>query len=1105
MLHRSRAFAAEGGAPVEILTFDNFRDYTEIRKTLAAQGKLGNGVSLRNIWEELPDLAGSIPIRPDVELNSFTPLGASGQAGNPSEGVQRRKKQRFAADGITVLQTDHLRDDGSLFLSDRNDVDNPGKPGGRSLTLCDFNGLPVEQWTSAWGMYRFWMDHLTAGEESYFVVDNKHAATFMKTYRRPSATVMLMVHDSHLAHAAAGPTTPLNGSGEVLIPRFDGFDGVAILTEMQADDVKARLGDTGNMFVIPNSRALETGPIDGFRDESAGVLLAQLRPLKQIDHAIRAVAEARRNFASPVTLDIYGEGAEGPALQALIDRMDVASVVRLKGHTHTPAAAFRESSFSLLTSSSESFGLVILESMSAGCVPIAYDTHYGPSSIINHGVNGFIVEYGNERAMAECIASFMALTVDQKVRLREAAIARAADFADAPVVAMWSAAFTKAAARKALQSPELKVSVIETACGIWSDGALEIRISADLRHNAEVADEGSLNFYCRLQKRGTDLFFRTAGQFHDPDPAGGSTRTITFRFSREIVSAIKDSIVDVTMESHLLGSRVSTRLPAGTLSTTSVEPYATVHGNLSLRPVNAAQSHDIPVNRSSRTVSVNNPDERPERQLPNVPSLPGGYHCSVTWGIPTEFGGMTSALLHRSRAFIREAGIPVDVLTFAWSLDYSDVRCQLEMAGELIPGLRLRNLWEELCQLTEDQLHAPKPGRTVVADFAPIGAHEDFFDEVSGGYLRRRIRYASDQKTELQVDYFRPDGSLVVADRRDIETKGTLGGRLVTLCGLDGSPVASWNQIWPLYLFWLDRVVAARKSFMIIDSKSTANFMTRYRRDNVVTMHLVHNSHMASGAVPPYGELSPTRKYVFERLSSFDSVVFLTESQKKDVDLVLDSPENTCVIPNSRPTSTATQPEQGHNPQLGVILGSLNGRKRIDHAVRALAEARESSGVGYMLDIYGQGPDRAALQRLIKRSGLEGHATLRGYAMGAREEFARASFTLLTSTLEGQGLVLIEAMSAGCIPISYDIPYGPADIIEDGVNGFLVAAGDVSAMAEKIRQIGSMNPDVLQGMRRAAVARAQEFNDERVVMSWGKAMREAADRKLLASSYSPVA
>ena len=479
--------------------------------------------------------------------------------------------------------------------------------------------------------------------------------------------------------------------------------------------------------------------------------------------------------------------------------------------------------------------------------------------------------------------------------------------------------------------------------------------------------------------------------------------------------------------------------------------------------------------------------------------LPRGYHCAVTWGIPTEYGGMTTSLLHRSRALIQEAGVSVDLLTFEWSEDYDEIRCELEVAGELVPGLNLRNLWEELGQLNESQLTSAKPGKKVKGEFSAIGTEEESSDEVSGGLLRRRVRYAADQKTVLQVDYFRPDGSLMVADRRDVQAKGTEGGRLVTLCDMEGRPAASWNQISALYHFWLDLVVDGRQSFMIVDSKSAANFMTRYRRDNVVTMHVVHNSHLAPNAVPPHGALSPSRRYVFERLSSFDSVVFLTQGQKHDVDLLLDSPENACVIPNSRFLPSTAGPEQGHDPELGVILGSLTTRKRLDHAVSALGLARDSGGTDFALRIYGKGPEEATLRDLIAEKDLDEVVTLSGHSASARHEFERASFTLLTSKLAAQGLVLIEAMSAGCIPIAYDVPYGPADIIDHGVNGFLVKAGDVQAMADLIVGLRTMEPSAVEEVRLQAVDTAKKFSDAAAAERWGTEMRAAADRKLSAA------
>src|SRR5699024_10218082 len=63
---------------------------------------------------------------------------------------------------------------------------------------------------------------------------------------------------------------------------------------------------------------------------------------------------------------------------------------------------------------------------------------------------------------------------------------------------------------------------------------------------------------------------------------------------------------------------------------------------------------------------------------------------------------------------------------------------------------------------------------------------------------------------------------------------------------------------------------------------------------------------------------------------------------------------------------------------------------------------------------------------------------LHGHRTGAKSNFHTSSFSLLTSRFEGQPLVVLESMSAGCIPICYEVDYGPADIIDHGVNGFLV-------------------------------------------------------------------
>lgn len=78
---------------------------------------------------------------------------------------------------------------------------------------------------------------------------------------------------------------------------------------------------------------------------------------------------------------------------------------------------------------------------------------------------------------------------------------------------------------------------------------------------------------------------------------------------------------------------------------------------------------------------------------------------------------------------------------------------------------------------------------------------------------------------------------------------------------------------------------------------------------------------------------------------------------------------------------------------------------------------------------------------------------------------------------EGFGLVLLEAMAAGLVPITTNNCGGP-DIITDGVNGFLINVGDTDAIVNLI-QWCSQNPEKLQKMSKTAIETAKEYTWER--------------------------
>ncbi|HEV7628478.1 MAG TPA: glycosyltransferase [Streptomyces sp.] len=471
--------------------------------------------------------------------------------------------------------------------------------------------------------------------------------------------------------------------------------------------------------------------------------------------------------------------------------------------------------------------------------------------------------------------------------------------------------------------------------------------------------------------------------------------------------------------------------------------------------------------------------------------LPRTRQFALTWGIPDDFGGMTSAMLHRSRALVSLAGRPVDVLTFDARPDYPALEAELRATGEFIDGMRLMNVYDFF---RDHRVPVDAAGSLDLErhPFTPLDADPSHVSALRGDVELSRMRRAEDG-TVLQIDHFREDGSLLLSHRRDAPVRGGHGGGSVVLCDESGRPVRSWARTWPFYRFWLDLSRNREPSIMIVDSKTVAAFMLTYRRKLATTMHVVHNSHL-SGNHRPIAPLRESRRPVFERLEDFDAVVFLTPRQKQDVEALLGPSGNLCVIPNSRSLHRHSRLADQRTPGRGIVIASLINRKRVGHAVRAADGAAQRLGGRVTLDVFGDGPNRASLQELITDLGADDRIRLHGHRSDAREHLAESSFIVLTGKTEGLPLVLVEAMAAGCIPIAYDVPYGAADVITDGQNGFLIEEGDEAALTDAIAAIRAMPSQELTEMRRDARRAAGRFSDTSVTRLWAREMREAQRR-----------
>ena len=146
------------------------------------------------------------------------------------------------------------------------------------------------------------------------------------------------------------------------------------------------------------------------------------------------------------------------------------------------------------------------------------------------------------------------------------------------------------------------------------------------------------------------------------------------------------------------------------------------------------------------------------------------------------------------------------------------------------------------------------------------------------------------------------------------------------------------------------------------------------------------------------------------------------------------------------------------------------------------------------MEIYGRGSRTDGIQRVIDRLGLGGSVTMKGHDPRARDALWRSSAFMMTSLFEGYPLSTLESFSHGCPVVSYDIKYGPREQITEGEDGFLVEAGDIRAMADRVIEL-LKDPALVSRMSKAARAKATQHGYDRFLSDWGTVLNAAVEQK----------
>jgi len=179
-----------------------------------------------------------------------------------------------------------------------------------------------------------------------------------------------------------------------------------------------------------------------------------------------------------------------------------------------------------------------------------------------------------------------------------------------------------------------------------------------------------------------------------------------------------------------------------------------------------------------------------------------------------------------------------------------------------------------------------------------------------------------------------------------------------------------------------------------------------------------------------------------------------------------------------------------HNPPRIVFAGRFNPQKNLPFLADALA--RIPRAVGWHLDLVGDGPDRAAVERRFAEAGLTDRVTLYGWQSAERtlDILRAADVFAIPSLSEGMPVAGIQALDAGLAIAGSTIP-GLRDILNPGVNGIATRPDDPGAFATALAVVLS-DPSQLASMRCASRAMISRFDLDRIADLYEQALLDAA-------------
>lgn len=357
------------------------------------------------------------------------------------------------------------------------------------------------------------------------------------------------------------------------------------------------------------------------------------------------------------------------------------------------------------------------------------------------------------------------------------------------------------------------------------------------------------------------------------------------------------------------------------------------------------------------------------------------------------------------------------------------------------------------------------------------------------GYLSVYQMLDPETSRVLQEDFYHIDGTVRIRKHfRTVQGKHQL--QSILLFDLAGSLHRVFLAEDDLIGYWLEQLFEDQQEYYCFVDKNRFYYehLIKFSKSNVRIIPCIHAMHTQNHIEVMKSRVNHNYRPILEDVKRPDAIVVLTEQQKQDISNRFGEEGNYHVIPHAIDQLPKPIKWKNRTPYKVVALSRYSSEKRLDHMIEIFAEVVKRVPEAN-LEIYGYGSEKAKLLKKIKELHMTNHIFLKNYVSDISDVYDSAALSLLTSRTEAFSLVTMESLAHGCPVISYDIKYGPSDMIVEGENGFLIPLDEQEQFADKIVELLKA-PRKLKKMSAAAYRLRDDFSGQQVSRKWSGLLNE---------------